>query len=88
MNEGDLFAILIGGDPFRLMRTLWKTKLRNRLKTGTCDDCWKGATDGAAYNAYNAMLLPPATASKNFPFFQAASSSRMSRLQCYELPER
>ncbi len=56
MNEGDLFAILIGSDPFWLVQTLRKTRLRNRLKTGTCDDCWKGATNGAVYNAYNATL--------------------------------
>ncbi len=27
MNEGDLFAILIGGDPFQLVLTLWERDL-------------------------------------------------------------
>ncbi len=31
MNEGDLFAILIGGDPFWLVRTLWKGGLEIAL---------------------------------------------------------
>ncbi|MCP4612065.1 MAG: hypothetical protein GY845_25485 [Planctomycetes bacterium] len=31
MNEDDLFAILIGGDPFRLVQTLWKQDLEIAL---------------------------------------------------------
>ncbi len=35
MNEGDLFAILIGGDPFQLVLTLWKGDLEIALGMAT-----------------------------------------------------
>ncbi len=131
MNEGDLFTILIGGDPFQLVLTLWKGDLEIALgmtrlatavtstaicipsntwpryesdsdddkevlapwesyfsdeppwkkcfnesfKTGACDDCWKGATDGAAYNV---TLLPPTApeyGKYNLPYYRPPALS-------------